>query len=603
MRLVGGGCGGWIGVLALCVVGCAGGTAAPEKAPAPRSAAGAEDPAAPKSPFPSVERLEELAEEEAPLASVFVGEQADVDAWTLRGPLPERIGDEPIASPGPFDELLLAVARRRPGLVVASEAMRCAAREFAHFLLEHDAAPPLSLRRFIHGRCGATGSGVALGWVSARVPATASEAEVVEAWRGNLDAAIQRYLGTGPRAVGIAFARRGEDGMAIIVSARRRVHLEPVSSIPDAEGWLRLKGELLDPADEIAAQLNRGSTGFAECELDPAVRLPRFSLACPVDRADESAWVAVSSRRPERLLSQSVLLALARPSGRAADRWQRGRYGGGGVVDGPDAFAKRLLVEVNRLRRRAGSVPLALEPGESQLAVKLAPFYFGAGLGLLEASYGDLVALGLMAGWQVDGLVRTAHMAGTLAPATLDLGYWLAEAFQEPGVRAVLMDPASSRLAVGALVSEEHRYLAAVLTSYALVGDDEPGAAREAFYARLNRDFDERGLDFPRRAREIEAVAARHAARVRAGSAGREEAMGQLLDESAALAGAAVKGWILDGSSVEDAALPDELFQAPPGRIAVAVAPYQPEAWPWARLAIFLVAIPETGTRSARAAF
>ncbi len=601
MRLTGRGRRFLVGALALGVGGCAGGASAPADPPPPRPAAGADQPAAPESAFPSVERLEELAEEEAPLASVFAVEHADVDGWTLRGPLPDRIGDEPIASPGPFDERLLAAARRRAGLVVASEAMRCAARELAYFVLENEAPPPRPLRRFILGRCGATGSESMLGWFGARVPAGATEAEVVDAWRADLDEAVARYLGTGPRAVGIGLARDGEDALALVVSARRRVHLDPVSSVPDAEGWLRLQGELLDPGDDVGAQMNHGATGFAECEADPAVRLPRFSLACRVDRADESAWVSVSVRRPGRLLLQSVLGALARPSGGAADRWERGRYGGSGTVEDPDAFAERLLVEVNRLRRRAGAQLLALEAGESQLAVKLAPFYFGSSLGLLEDSYGDLVALGLMAGWQVDGLVRHAHMAGTLALATLDLGHWLAQAFQDPGVRRVLMDPEASRLAVGALMSEEHRYLAAVLTGYTLVGDEDPSEAREAFYARLNRDFDERGLRFPRRAREIEAAAARHAARVRVGSVGRDEAIDAILDEAAALAGANVKGWVLDGTRVEDAMLPDELFRSPPSRVAVAVARYQPVAWPWARLAIFLVSIPETGTRSARA--
>lgn len=594
-----------VGALALCALACAGGAAAPERAPAPRPAAGPEgpatgpdDPAAPESPFPSAKRLEELAEEEAPGGSVFAVEQADVDAWTLRGPLPERIGEEPLASPGPFDEVLLAVTRSRPGLVVASEAMRCAARELAHFVLEKDAAPPRPLRRFILGRCGATGTGSNVGWFGARVPTSATEAEVVDAWRPGLDEAIERHLGSGPRAVGIAFARRGEEALALVVSARRRVHLEPVSSVPDAEGWLRLRGELLDPAGYVGAGVNRGAIGFAECEADPAVRLPRFSLACAVDRNDVSAWIAVSSRRPERLLAESALGVLARPSGGVADRWERGRYGGGGTVDHPDRFAERLLAEVNRLRRRAGAPPLALEAGESALATKLAPFYFGSSMGLLEGSYGDLVALGLMAGWRVDGLVRGAHMAGTLSLSTLDLGQWLAEAFQDPGLREVLMDPESSRLAVGPLVSEQHRYLAAVLTSYRLVGDEDPGEQREAFYARLNRDFDQRGLRFPRRARDIEAVAERHAARVRAGSAGRDEAIEAILDEASALAGANVKGWVLDGTSVEDAALPDALFSAPPARIAVAVTLYQPAAWPWARLAIFVVTIEETPTRT-----
>jgi hypothetical protein len=182
-----------------------------------------------ESPFPAPQELEDLAEQ-PPSEALSVGLYADVDEWELIGPFPLRLGDEPIAAPHPFEEVLLETVQRRPGLLLASQAMRCVAREFARFFLDQGKLPDPGLQRFAMGRCGATGTEPQLSYYAGQVPGDASDAEVVDAWREPVADLVHRYLGSGPRAVGTWLARRDEQAVWLLVSAARRAHLEPASA-------------------------------------------------------------------------------------------------------------------------------------------------------------------------------------------------------------------------------------------------------------------------------------------------------------------------------------------------------------------------------------
>ena len=568
-----------------------------QPAPGPPSARPGEPPVQ-ESPFPSPERLRDLGEEKAP-GGFAEGDFVDVDAWTLRGPFPARLGEEPIAGPSPWEELLLEAAQRRAGLVVASEAMRCAARELGLFFVEHGAIPPPALQRYVMGRCGATGRSLGFGFYRNSVPPDAPEERIVEVWSSAVRELLAAQMGAGPRAVGIWFGRRGEEGVVLLVSAERRAHLEPASPQADSQGRVVLRGEVLAPAEEIDAQINQGRLGFASCDLDPDVRLPRFALSCPAEAHDAQAWITLSARAPGRLLADAALVLMARPSGDAEARWQRVSYAAPSVVADAAGFTERLLAELNRLRGEEGLAPLELEPQESRTAAELAPFYLGSSLGLLPPGYGDLVALGLMAGWQVRGTVRDAGVGAALVVATTDIDRWLAEALERPGMRSVLLDPQRTRLAVGPLVAEKGEYLGAVLASYELYGEADPGALRQDLYTRLDREYDQRGLRFPLRDRGVEDAATRQMLRIRNGAATPGEALEVLIQESSTMMRAPVRGWILEGRSVEDLPLPEALFEAKAVRIAAAVGHYQPAGWPWGRTVVLLVTAPESPVRTA----
>src|SRR5262249_13455906 len=108
--------------------------------------------AQPTSEFPTRDQLAALAA--SPPPRLKVGNDVDVGAWKLTGPLPDAIDDAPEDGSTPWGQAALNAAAKRPGVILATKAMGCAAHESASFLLEHKALPGLSVSRFIAGRCG-----------------------------------------------------------------------------------------------------------------------------------------------------------------------------------------------------------------------------------------------------------------------------------------------------------------------------------------------------------------------------------------------------------------------------------------------------------------
>jgi hypothetical protein len=553
-----------------------------------------------ESPFPAPEELEELAARPPDEEALVVGRYADVNAWELGGPFPSELGDEPITEPRPFEEVLLEAVQRRPGLLLASQAMRCAAREFGHFFLDEGKLPGPGLQRFVMGRCGATGMSPQLSYYAGPVPSDASDAEVALAWRERAVDLVHRFLGSGPRTAGIWLARRDEQAVWLLVSASRRAHLQPTSASPGTDGWLRLQGEVLSSVEELFAQVNQGRYGVAGCEPDPSVQLPRFSLACPVDPNDESAWVSLLARAPGRLLADSALQVLSVPDGSRARSYRRPTHDLPGTLSEPSEFAPALVQQLNRIRSELGHRPVTLAPQQSETARELAPFYFGAAYGNVAPAAADLVALGLMAGYEVPGLIREAGVAGALSLDDTSLDRWLAEAFEQPGMRHVLLQANRSQLAVGSIQSAEHGYLAAVIATYALYEHQDPRAERDRFYDRLTRKRGARSLTPLDRDAEIEDLAARHVADVERGAMGPDEALGDLLQEASRALGTGVKGWYLEGSGEEEVPLPDELIDATADRIGVAVGAYQPTDSPWGRSLVLVVLAEPSMMRSVR---
>jgi hypothetical protein len=553
-----------------------------------------------EKPFPSRDEVRELGGKAAPVRPPQP--VVRVDSWDLAGPFPDRVGEEPIAEPTAWDQLLVEAASRRAGLVVASESMRCAAREFGRFRLEHDGLPDLSLHRFLLARCGATGQLLQSAFLHGEIPADASEPAVLEQWRKQADELVQANLGTGARAVGIWFGRRANQALLMVVSAERRVRIDPLTSVPDPRGRVELRGEVLIPARGIEGQVNQGRFRVADCESDPSLKPPRFALSCPTVSSDESAWIDVVAYPPGRILGERVLEVLARPGGGAVASFRRPRYGRSASIGSDEDFSKRLLVELNRVREQASAPPLALEPRESEDAAKLASPYFGAYFGTSEPELGDVAALGLMAGWNVEGPIRDARVGGTLAVGTNDLGAWLAQALEQPSLRSTLLDPKRSRLAIGPLVSPENAFMAALVATYSVYGGEDPAAQLEAFHAHVDREFAAHGLPAPLRDEDAAALAARYVGFVQSGSRTPETALRDLLAEVGGRVHAQVHGWRLEGSSPESVELPDELLDKGVRRIAAAVGYYQPADSAWGRTLVFVVILPEASLRSAERA-
>lgn len=539
------------------------------------------------SRFPSEDELSKLPP--PPAASQFgVVAQDDIDAWTLTGPFPERVEVAPQAATTPFEILLSEAAAGRSGLAVASQAMHCAAREVGVFLLERQRPPPVSLLDFMAARCGAVGASFRQAWYHGDVPSSLSDEELFARWKPEVEKLVGNSLSGGAVVAGIWFGRNGSRAVVSLVSTLRQVLVTPISPVV-AEDQIALSGEVLMRVEEISAHVNQGRLGYAVCELDPAVALPRFALRCPLAAGDATSIVEVGIREPGRMLGISALRLLVRRPDEAADRWQRSA--GQPLPNSAESadFAQQVSAALARVRASAELPPLGLSLPQSEQANELAPYVFAGSIGAGSPALSDLAVLGLFAGWQVGGVVKDAALTSGMSASSLDAASWLATALERPSGRATLLDPEARVLAIGALASEDPPITAALAVTYRLFGEENLPVEATRFFERVAKERKARGRAPPARLDSASAVVQQVAGELSRRNVEPRAALDDALARATVNSSQPLQGWVLEAMSLDDAALPEGLLDAPSLRLAVGVGYYQPPAEPWGRYVVLIL--------------
>jgi len=580
-------------VCAALALGVALGCRGPAKSPIPSPAKSGET----DGPFPSVSELEDLAEQQAPdpFPDVPV---LDVEEWELTGPFPERIAVAASLGESPWDGLLADEARRRAGLVVPTEAMRCAAREVGLFRLKRNAEPNQGLRDYIVRRCNSSVPNFRVAMTWAAIPPATTEGMIFEKWKGEFAARISEIVQGGPRTAGVWFGRDGDWVVAVVAAGTRRVRLDPVSPIPAADGRVRLTGELLVPAAGVSAVFTRGGLGFGSCEPDRETPLPQFAFDCALSTGDESARVAVNYTPPGRLLGDAGLNLMFWPRGRPSQTYRRPSFTRERLASDVASARATFVSELNELREGIGLAPLVESEAQSAIASILAPHYFSAVLGSSPETDADVVALGLIAGWNVEGVLQSGHFTTGWIPQSNDVGRLLSEMLDHPNGRAVLLAADAEQIAVGAVVDTdaESPAVAAVVGTYAVFSATAHAANAQRVYDEFQAQRSDRGFPKAERLDDIEPLTVEAAGSVQAGV---EPALilDQLLEASSAVLQRPVIGWIAETSDLDEIVFPDEFLTRSSVAIAISVSHRQPEDQPWGHYVVLLVAAQPAGHR------
>ena len=130
------------------------------------------------------------------------------------------------------------------------------------------------------------------------------------------------------------------------------------------------------------------------------------------------------------------------------------------------------------------------------MASELAPHYFAAARGIGAERNADVVVMGMLAGWNVEGLLQTGHFTAAWVTQTKDVNRLLSEALQFPNARAVLLAADIDKIAIGALIesNDEASALAAVVGTYSLFSETEHSKNAALVYERFQAERARRGL-------------------------------------------------------------------------------------------------------------
>ncbi|MEM1033356.1 MAG: hypothetical protein AAGN82_23685 [Myxococcota bacterium] len=453
----------WLGFLTLNTLACGGAAATKQYAPL----------SAPLQ-LPSRESLTELSARPVPVLTQTVKARG-VDRWTFEG---EGLGDADIAPPAP---VVSALAAAGP---TPTPALHCVAEQVARFSLAHAASPSPRVLSYMSARCG-TAHVEALRTMMTRFDSApeGSVEDIAAALPPDTWSALGPVFGDAPRAMRAgAWLQRGDDGTVAlaVVSAPTGVS---VRALPIEDDVVTVAGRLaLEDVTEVMGVVNRGPHGWAECTSKGAAA--DFTLRCPIDAGDASAWIDVVVAVKGQLLGRTVARVLAHREGAGAITYptQVERR----PVSDPEAFRREVLARLNARRATAGLRPLRLATAQSAQMDPLAPHYF-AGDAEGDAAVLDRITLGVMAGWDVKGgLITNAQVLATHVPGSRDAVGWLTEMLDRPTGRRALLAPQATQVALGAAVDAPRPGLSSLVATYTFLDDADVGAEAAEFVTRLN---------------------------------------------------------------------------------------------------------------------
>jgi hypothetical protein len=537
--------------------------------------------------FPSPQTVEGLKAAPRPDV-IFASDLRDLGDWELVGPFPEMISDAPRARDSMWDELAKDVRGKAGAPVRVTEALHCVAREYARIQLERSGRPDPSTRRFILGACNASVPSISFGNFTWEDVGSLDDTQLLnDVHQQALTLMRKQAAGLERPVVGIAFVRSERRAVLMAVVGNREVDLEPVDTRVGADGRIELRGRVLGPAKMVFGIATHGHYGVRECESVGSVALPRFHLSCDMDVADERASISLAVQRPNRVLANTLTSVLVWPQAVTARAYRRFAYTEPRSLTSVGEAAAAFVEELNRVRAGAGLGALTLDPAQTATVAAISPRFFAAANGEVDPDQADLMALGVLAGYDVNGMIRKGDLAFGAVAESRDLSVLLSTVLEEPLSRRALLDPDVDRIAVGALLSETQGIpvLGALMGTYDLFERDSTQQDAELVMTRLAAARSERELEEPYRLIEVWSDAGAAADDVSRGTRA-EFALRDLGELSVERLNASVNTWYLETSDLESVEFPDETLSSKRLGIAIGVAHRKDPDAAWGRYVV-----------------
>lgn len=533
--------------------------------------------------FPTAGELRKIAKRPAPEIPTQTPVSM-VDEWQLAGPFPDAPGGPPAAG-APGVELLGASPVAAP-----SAAMTCTARELARFAARNPGLAPGALRSFVVARCGSTGSGLQMTWISGEVAPGEDAAAVLTRWApgpSNQVAAMGQGLGQGGTIGGASAMHEGK-AVWMVVGQTAGQRFDGFTGLPDADGRVLPRGARDPRHAQLSALVTQGRFRYGVCEPLQAPE-GEYAFACPIDPADEMATIEAVGVPAQQVLGDTIASMTAWPSGAPVDVWRASSKVEPRPVNAAEQVPGAIVEGLNALRRASGVEPVVLDPAQSTELRGLAPHYWSA-VWRDDAALVDRIALGVMAGWRVGASVRQGNFAGSATDDRLDVGVLLRDMLDSPFHRRMLLDPATRRLAVGGFLPGDGR-LAVVVGGYHVVDVetfDSAGAA-VALRAHLDAQRARRNHAALEPWAAIESELRTLADAVSAGRITSEAVLDLAVQRASQLSRGPVAGRVIQVSALEQIELPPALAGADAVPVALAVGVERSPGHPWVRNVVLMV--------------
>ena len=554
-------------------------------------------PSRPTAVFPSSRDLAQLPALPAP-AEAFVVDSLPVDEWGATSAPATRDDDAGYDDASPWGDLARSLVASRHDSARLSPALRCAASELARFYATKRAMPTESLRRYIIAQCGGSTPDTTPCFAAIDVLPTSTDADVLARLRASLEKLSGPPLqAPGRNALGVAASRAGNHVAVVVLVGTDEIELVPSPRRADTDRRVVVRGRLFGPATHAIALVNHGDYKAAPCDADPQVALPEVAFSCRLDDADLAAWMQIVVQRPGRFLSETVADILLY-AGDVPPPYRLHVSGPPMPVTDGATFTASLAKEVNRVRAQGQLTPLSLAEKQSTVDARLAGTLVDATM--KKRIDADQISLGLLAGWDVDGTIRSGNLFIALVGATRDATVWLDFALERPFGRQVLLDPNARRIAIGpTLPGGGAPALGAVVTTYSLFESPDHGAdarrmaervaaARASLHLAPLRLLDGgKGVADPVNrivTNEIEPSAATDAA------------MHAIADRVSGT----VSGFYVETNDLDLVTVPEGIRQAPGGSLVVAVTHHRVNGAAWGQYVVIYLLVQDAGPGPSR---
>jgi hypothetical protein len=536
----------------------------------------------PVSEFPSAEALDEFADEGVNPLPPY--QTVEVSEWQLQAP-----GQPPDAANQTLsDQLEKALTGRNQGTV--SPALNCAARETARFYADHQAFPDSALQGYLSLRCGSSVEALRVSALGRELVQGESDEEALASLSGQLGETIDPMRGGPSTLLGIGFASSSGHVAVALVSGDSQAKLAHFTPLVEGDSYT-LTGRTRVAADTLVGVVTHGATGVRLCQPDRSLRLPDFRLVCPIAADDQQARLSVMVTERGRVLMTTVAEALLVRSNEAGLQYQASSVGTVTATNDDAAFRTALVEGLNAVRSEAGLKPLKLEPNQSTVNKRVVGQFFKNSISGDNQS-ADLIALGVMAGWNVRGAIKTGGLIPGMVAQGNSPARFLGLLLNDPAGRWVLLEPDISSVAVGARVLKPTG-MTALITTYAFFDSLDHAADEDAVFEQLARVRTQNGLSAPTRLRASEVQ--QTLSKVATGASTTEEALPEAMQGVSQRLQSGVTGYVLETNTLNYLTFPDEFLQPEPLNVAVGVTHYKAPGAAWAQYALIFIKL-EQGT-------